>query len=185
MPRFGLPGMRQGHNVGQSEAVGNGVNQGKPAARRRGGLRRRVWREGSRLGAGHSESVTRSQVLLGRESKPRKAQVSGWRMKTGHSSGGGSLLGQTRRQERGGGSPHQAPVGHHQHDIHPGEPVTAGRHGLPTPRGTAPVYPAALPRQPGLRRGNGAWVLCSSPAISLRGKTKADPARKHGGWEGA
>lgn len=57
-----------------------------------------------------------------------------------------------------GESPHQAPVGHHQHDIHAGQPVTAGRHGLPTPRRTAPVYPAALPRQPGLRRGNGAWV---------------------------
>lgn len=76
----------------------------------------------------------------------------------------------------GGGSPHQAPVGHHQHDIHPGQPVTAGRHGLPTPRTTAPGHPAALPRQPGLRRGTGAWAPRNPPAISSRGKTKADPA---------
>lgn len=32
---------------------------------------------------------------------------------------------------RDAGSPHQAPVGHHQHDVHAGQPVTAGRHGLP------------------------------------------------------
>lgn len=105
-------------------------------------------------------------------------------MRTGTGSRGGSLLGQTPQQEWGGGSPHQAPVGHHQHDIHPGQPVTAGRHGLPTPRSTVPVYPAALLRQPALHRGNGAWVRCGSPAISLRGKTKADPARKHGAWGG-
>lgn len=127
-------------------------------------------------------------VLLGSESKPRKSGGE-WVEKEDkelpQSKQGlyeEEVYGVTPNSRNGlGESPHQAPVGHHQHDIHPRQPVTAGRHGLPTPRRTAPVYPAALPRQPGLFRGKGALVPRSSPAISLRGKTKADPARKHGG----
>lgn len=43
--------------------------------------------------------------------------------------------------------------------------------------------PAALPRQPGLGRRTGAWAPWNPSAISSRGKTKADPAPKHGGRE--
>lgn len=137
------------YNLGQSKA--DGVGKGA------GGLVQGSWREGSRPGAGRSDSVAYApRYSWDRSQSPEKAQVSGWRMRTGNNSRGGSLLGQTRQQ--GGGSPHQAPVGHHQHDIHPGQPVTAGRHGRPTPRRTSRVYPAALLCQPGLRRGNGAWV---------------------------
>lgn len=85
-----------------------GARQGRGEAGRRGGPSQGL--EGgfsARGGAGWPASETSApRYSWDRSQSPEKAQVSGWRTRTGSSSRGGSLLGQTRqRNGRGISSP--------------------------------------------------------------------------------